>query len=99
VQNGGALGRDALHRLDALWAHAEQLDGDDAAEAATVAYKQYLAATATLARHEWTQFSETEMVLGITLMGCVALVQLLLLWRAPVWGAPLVRLALVSLRG
>ena len=98
AQNGGALSRAALHRLDGLWQHAETLvatqEGATSAELAVVAYKEYLAATATLARNEWTQFSETEMAIGLALMVLVALVQVYLVCRADVWGAPLVRCVL-----
>jgi hypothetical protein len=100
AQNGGALSRAALHRLDGLWEHAETLVAQEgAAEAAAVAYKEYLSATATLARNEWTQFSETEMAIGLALMVLVALVQLFLVCRADIGGASLVRCVSSACRG
>lgn len=98
TQSGGALSRAALLRLDGLWEHAETLVAQEgAAEAAAVAYKEYLAATAALARNEWTQFSETEMTIGLALMVLVALVQLFLVCRPDIWGAPPVRCVLGAL--
>lgn len=52
---------------------------------------EFLSSAANLARAQWTQFNEVEMVWGVVLLAAASAVQAYLLWADQLWGPQLVR--------